>query len=197
MDDSIIIQRIKKRMEKLGLNARRLAEKSNVGKSFVYDILSGKSRNPTSSKLALISKELGVSISYLVGDNDIDLDTQNYAIISSLNENVNNPQMLLSSEYFDMTASQDLHTFSVDDNSMSPILYTRDIVIIDTNAIHGITVGIFVIKHGESFLIRRLQHLIGSKQIRIIAENEKYNSSTEDIDKLQLIGKVQYFFRKL
>ena len=197
MDDSIIVQRIKKRMKELGLNARRLAERSSVGKSFVYDILSGKSRNPTSSKLALISKELKVSISYLVGDNDIDLDTQNYAVVSSLTEKQRNPHMLLSSDDFDMSPLQNLRTLSVSDNSMSPILYTRDIVIIDVNASHGIPVGIFVIKYGGHFLIRRLQHLIGSKQIRIIAENEKYTSYTEDINKLELVGKVKYFFRQL
>ncbi|MBQ4874952.1 MAG: helix-turn-helix domain-containing protein [Rickettsiaceae bacterium H1] len=197
MDDSIIVQRIRKRMKELGINPRKLAEKSNVGKSFVYDVLSGKSRNPTSSKLGLISKELGVSISYLVGDNDVNIDMQKYILGYSLDQNSSAPKLLLSKSYFNLLNKDDLNVLPMSDNSMEPILLKQDLTIVNMAESKGIPVGIFALKFQENIIIRRLEHVVGSNKIRVIAENKDYLSCEEEIGKLDIIGKVKYFFRAL
>lgn len=198
MNDPIIIQRIKKRMRELGLNARKLAKRSSVGKSFVYDILSGKSRNPTSSKLALISKELDTSVSYLIGDNDIDIDTRHYSLgYSLLEENPYCPKILLSRSHFDLSIEKDLRTFTIPDNSMEPLLYQYSTIILDVKNYQGIPIGIFVIKYHNNYMVRKLQHVIGSNKIKIIAENRDYGVYEEDINQLHIIGKVEYCLRQI
>ena len=46
-----LIERLRIAMERAQVNARELAETAEVGRSFVYDVLSGKSLNPTTHKL--------------------------------------------------------------------------------------------------------------------------------------------------
>ena len=198
MNDSIIAQRIRHRMKELGINARKLAQRANVGKSFIYDVLSRKSKNPTSSKLALISKELGVSMSYLIGDNDINIDTQNYVFSFSLSEeNAVMPQLLLSKNHFYLSNKENLKLFNMIDNSMSPILLEQDILIINTTDNTSITGDIFALKYKRTLIIRKLQHIVATNKVKVIAENQNYLSYEEDINKLNIIGRLKYFLRKL
>lgn len=53
-------------MSERGVNARELAMRAGVGSSFVYDILKGKSLNPTTKKLAAIAEVLGVPLTQFV-----------------------------------------------------------------------------------------------------------------------------------
>ncbi len=61
-----LVERLRAVMERQGVNARELAGQSGVGPSFVYDILSGRSQNPTTQKLAAVAQTLGVSVHYLL-----------------------------------------------------------------------------------------------------------------------------------
>lgn len=54
-----------------GINARKLAIEANLGASFVYDLLSGKSVNPTFSRIKSIAAVLNVSPSYILSDDNI------------------------------------------------------------------------------------------------------------------------------
>ena len=73
-DNGQLIIRLKEEMEKSNINALELAEKAGVGATFVYDILKGKSKNPTSKKLLSIAEALNVSLSYITCETDENLD---------------------------------------------------------------------------------------------------------------------------
>ena len=46
-----IAERLRARAEQLGLNAREVAEQARVNRSFVYDIMRGRSERPNLEKL--------------------------------------------------------------------------------------------------------------------------------------------------
>src|SRR3954463_9843442 len=60
-------QRLKLEMKRRGITSAELAKRADVKTSFIYDIISGKSANPSTVKLARVAQGLGVSLSSLVG----------------------------------------------------------------------------------------------------------------------------------
>src|ERR1700722_8204055 len=62
-----IVHRLKIEMKKRGIASTGLAKLADVKTSFLYDVISGKSANPSTVKLARVAQSLGVSLAYLVG----------------------------------------------------------------------------------------------------------------------------------
>jgi transcriptional regulator with XRE-family HTH domain len=58
--------RLKLEMRKLELTSAELARRANVLTSFIYDIISGKSSNPSIVKLARVADAMGINLAYLV-----------------------------------------------------------------------------------------------------------------------------------
>lgn len=60
-------QRLPEAIKKSGLNVPRVAKRAYILPQFIYDIIAGKSRNPSPKKLARIAEVLGVRLAWLVG----------------------------------------------------------------------------------------------------------------------------------
>jgi transcriptional regulator with XRE-family HTH domain len=58
--------RLRARMHQCGFSSTELARRAEVKTSFIYDVLSGKSANPSPLKLARLAQAMGVSLSALV-----------------------------------------------------------------------------------------------------------------------------------
>ncbi len=54
--------------EKCGLSLDKLAEKTGVSKSYLWELENRDKGNPSAEKLAKIADTLGVSLSYLIDD---------------------------------------------------------------------------------------------------------------------------------
>ncbi|MBY0407640.1 MAG: helix-turn-helix domain-containing protein, partial [Rickettsiales bacterium] len=67
---NIIGQRLKSEMKRRGVTSARLAETAGVKTSFIYDIISGKSANPSTLKLARVADSLGISLKSLVDNGE-------------------------------------------------------------------------------------------------------------------------------
>ena len=63
-------QRLKLEMKKRNISSAQLAKRADVKISFIYDVISGKSANPSTVKLARVAEGLGVSLAELVGSGD-------------------------------------------------------------------------------------------------------------------------------
>lgn len=197
-DNLIMVNRIKQRMTEIGINAKQLAEKADVGKSFVYDILNGKSKNPTSNKLSSISKHLGIPLSYIMNIEEDAIDTTKYITVQSLSEEeqMQCPSVLLLSSLFNRIANYNtFYSFTIRDDSMETTFYNNDLIIIDTFKKKHDPVGFFLIKDEFSTTVRRIEHIMGSQKLRVIADNNKYATYEQDMDKVQLIGKVIWYLR--
>ncbi len=193
---SIIVQRLKQRMQDLGINARTLTAKSKVGQSFVYDILSGKSKNPTSSKLQVIAKELGVSLSYLVGEDTNNFDNKDYTFGYSLLDGNQAPRLCLSKNYFSrVKGHDDVYTYCMLDDAMAPIFLKHDVLLVGLSNGEKISKGIFAIKYKKNIMIRALENIDRSNKVKIIAANDCFESYEEEITQISVIGRVQYVIR--
>lgn len=64
---TLIGDRLRRLMAERGLNAAQLAKNANVKPSFIYDVIHGKSTNPSIVKLAQIAEVMDVDIASLVG----------------------------------------------------------------------------------------------------------------------------------
>jgi transcriptional regulator with XRE-family HTH domain len=197
---NIMVQKIKKRMDEMGINARQLAAKAQVGKSFVYDILNGKSKNPTSSKLNSISRELGISISYLINNASNSINYDHYVPIYSL-EDAQNANVLLSKSFCAERLSNsknDLYTHRMYDDSMSPTIQNNEFVVIKRcQSSDEIQSGIYLIKDKFGGIIRRLERIIGTDMVKIVPDNAKYSTYNKNLDEINVVGKVVLSFKEM
>ncbi|WP_038559489.1 XRE family transcriptional regulator [Neorickettsia helminthoeca] len=196
---NMMAYKIRKRMEELGINARELAEKAGVGKSFVYDILNGKSKNPTSKKLDSISRELGISISYLINASPDSIDYENYAPVHSL-ENRHNVNILLNRMFCEEWIGEEYKLYSCNmyDDSMAPSIMPNETLIIrefDQNS--KIKSGIFLLRDDFNSIVRSVEHIFGTKDIKIIPDNEKYSTYIKHFDEIEIIGRVIFTIKRV
>ena len=68
--------RLKARSRQLGMTAGRVAEIADINRSFVYDIMRGRSENPNLEKLDQLATALNVERNWLLhGVGDVDGDS--------------------------------------------------------------------------------------------------------------------------
>jgi transcriptional regulator with XRE-family HTH domain len=65
-----LCEKIKHNREKLGLSLDKLSGSSKICKSYLWELESGKSENPTLRKLVALASSLNVTVDYLRGDGD-------------------------------------------------------------------------------------------------------------------------------
>lgn len=62
-------EKIKKRRKELGLTLEQLAERSDSSKSYIWELENKNPPRPSAEKLSKIAGQLGVTIEYLLGQN--------------------------------------------------------------------------------------------------------------------------------
>lgn len=198
--NKFMIEKIKKRMKEMSINARKLAKLAGVGQSFVYDILNGKSKNPTSNKLNLISRELGLSVSYLINSSKDEINYDHYVPIHNLDEK-QDANFLLSKTFclnkIEAERSK-LYTYTMYDDSMSPTIQRNETIIIkNCENLKSITSGIFLLKDKFSSIIRRIEGLLGTTNVRIIPDNPKYSTYVKNFKDINIVGEVIFVFKEV
>lgn len=218
-----LVERLRIAMERAHTNARELAEKAEVGRSFVYDILSGKSNNPTTQKLAAVAKELGVSMSYLLygeerwGDKPRDdlafsgnirddvVTIASIAVEASAgggtlvtDEREDKPFFFRRSWVRDKlnVSTNDLRVIDVRGDSMLPTLSSGDVVLINLKDKSPSPPGIFVLFDGYGLVVKRLE-FHNPEAVQIISDNTQYAPYTRALNDINIIGRVVWFAREL
>src|ERR1700690_1755259 len=67
LKNNLIGQRLKYEMKKRGVTSTELAKRADVKTSFIYDVISGKSANPSTVRLARVAEALGANLADLAG----------------------------------------------------------------------------------------------------------------------------------
>ena len=205
-----IVARIRSQMDKIGINARELAERASVGKSFVYDILSGKSSNPTSKKLMAIAEVLQVPLAYLVGSDEglCQVAFGGVVPISYLGESSGSENGKSDDRcdrfYVPTNARfpfnvEGLRFYDVKGDSMSPTLFGQDIVLVDTSDKVAHPAGVFAVRDSIGILIRRLEYMRDNSKIvlHVVCDNKKYSSYECSIEDIEILGRVVWYARAL
>ena len=211
-----LASRIRAHMIRKGLNPKTLAERAKVGRSFVYDILNGKSTNPTSSKLTAVANELGVSMQYLLsGVHQVmsyrQREWNDVVEISSIEiESSTKGTMLISSDserkpyYFRTdwvqkklkTQPENLRAIFIRGDEMSPTLQAGDMILVNITEKMPNPPGVFVLFDGMGMVIKRLE-MIAKEKVRVLSDNGQYLPYERELNEVNIVGRVVWLGREL
>lgn len=208
-------------MQERGISSTDLARQSDVKATFIYDILNGKSVNPSTIKLAKVAESLGINLYYLLGKESATgalahsaPPGSEFVSVRPLQvDGVLNDQAILTGNAFTapdyfrrdwiesrLQASPDnLRSLSVRGDDMQPTLHQGDLVLIDMSKKTPTPPGLFVIYDGMGFVVRRLEYISQSvpPRLSIISDNPSYRTYERGLSETHIIGRVVWFSRTL
>lgn len=215
---SPIGQRLKLEMKKRGVTSTDLARRAEVRTSFLYDIFSGKSANPSTVKLARVADQLGINVSYLVGITQtpdlpqqspdeaymavphvvVDIGASTGTVVSVSGRN--GEPFLFRKAWIQEHLRVDIdnaRVMTVRGDSMEPTLCHNDTVLIDLSQKTPSPPGLFVVFDGFGLAVKRIEQ-IGQQQpprLHVSADNSQYSSYDRSADETFIIGRVVWFAR--
>lgn len=216
-----LADRMRARMTELSLRPLHVADAAGVGRSFVYDILRGRSADPSSEKLGRVATVLQMSMEALLngdlGKEDgapavlskrdyaavpfvaVEADMGGGAVVESEEECApwRFPKMWLRDGL--RLRANGLKLIRVRGDSMQPTLESGDVVMIDTHQTTPNPTGIFVLHDGFGLVAKRLERLAGGDlpSVRIISDNTRYAPYERSAEEIRIIGRVVWFARNL
>ena len=206
--ETILVKRLKSAMKEKELNPSGLAEAACVGSTFVYDILKGKSKNPTTSKLSSVAEILDVSVSWLYGEEEEMAINKDAILLPSLSIKEDAGKFSLIKEenltipyYFHKNWLASNFTSKIEDmavtkilfGDMSPTLQKGDIILVDTSINKFIDDGIYTLITDGFIDVKRLSTK-GDKLI-ITSDHKDIEDSEMDKNSVQIAGKILWFSR--
>ena len=219
--DNLIGQRLKTEMKRRGFTSSALARAADVKTSFIYDIISGKSSNPSTVKLARVAQALGINISNLV-DKDALIEDTDFSVPVA-NDYITIPRILVDISNNGtslIVAEQDKENYTfrkswihehlnlqpdhlrmvyIYGDSMTPTLCHNDIILVDTSRRVPSPPGLFVLFDGIGLVAKRLEYATddASPLIRIVSDNLHYSSSERAMEELHIVGRVVWLAREI
>jgi phage repressor protein C with HTH and peptisase S24 domain len=212
-------QRLRLEMKKKGLAAAEVARRADVKTSFLYDVISGKSANPSSIKLARVAESLGVNLTYLAGTSDSPHEGYQFSLPPQLQDYVSIRHVTVQegklSAYEDPQENfrfrkdwvkkkigvepVDLRIFTVTGDNMHPTLAMGDTLLVDTTRKHPSPAGIFLLFDGIGLVAKRVELIAhtGKAKLRISCDNPHYAPYESLIEDSAIIGRVSWFSREL
>ena len=83
-------------------------------------------------------------------------------------------------------------------DSMFPTLATGDFVVIDLGQTRVHDEGIFVVRHGDALLVKRIQHQLGSNPptLKVKSDNPSYDEFVVAADELEVLGQIRWISKR-
>ncbi len=216
-----LAERIRARARQMDLPLTRLAAEAKVNRSFVYDMLYGRSQHPSKDKLERVAKRLKVGIDWLTsgrgfieGEEPGREGDAAYVAIRSVKiapamgggrivEEVEEgePLQFLARWVRDTLKVQpdDLRIMRVEGDSMEPTLFDRDTVLVDLTKKTPSPPGIFVLNDGMGLVAKRVEIVPRSDplRLRIVSDNARYATYDVTVDEANIVGRIRWFCREL
>ena len=215
--------RIKARADQLGYTVAQVAELAGLNRSFIYDIIRGKSEKPNLQRLDLVARALRVERSWLqYGQGEVEGESPVYenpdlAFVAIPYVHVR-PSMG-GGQHLDMepdygrpyhfqrswirqslkTEPTNLRIMHVEGDSMVPTLNSGDIVLVDAGRRTPTPPGIFVLYDGLGLVAKRLEYIPNSDppQVRIVSDNSYYPPYERLIDETNIVGRIRWVAREM
>jgi phage repressor protein C with HTH and peptisase S24 domain len=217
-----LADRLRARCEQLSLHAGQVAELADVNRSFVYDIMRGRSEHPNLERLERVAQVLKVERRWLLhglgeveGDSPILEDPeQTFVAIPSVEVsasmgggNVVDEETQGKPYHFQRSwirhklraKPADLRIMHVEGDSMMPTLHHGDIVLVDLARRAPTPPGIFVLHDGMGLVAKRLDHIPNTDppRVRIISDNPLYSPYEGTSEEVNIIGRIRWFAREI
>ena len=216
--------RLRARADQLGISPAHLAEAAGVNRSFVYDILRGRSTRPGIDKLGEVARVLKVDREWLIhGIGDVEgaspfLENPDETFVSIAHASPR-PSMGGGAVVEDQadTAGRAYHfrrswirnslkaspsqlrIMHVEGDSMAPTLLDGDTVLVDMTRRAPNPPGIFVLDDGMGLVAKRLEHIANSDPpaVRVISDNRFYSPYERSAEEIHIVGRIRWFAREI
>lgn len=96
-----------------------------------------------------------------------------------------------------LVAPNNLIALNAEGDSMAPTIHNNDVLVVDKSQITPKEGKIYVIRVGNSLLVKRLQ-VLGPNQLKLISDNKVYDPVVIDLEKesnLSIIGRVVLYLK--
>ena len=215
-------ERLKALCEQLGMKAGQVAELAGINRSFVYDIMRGRSEHPNLERLERVAKVLKVERRWLMhGLGDVEgeapiLENAEEAFVSissvAVTASMGGGAVVEAEEdgrpyHFQRSwirhklraTPADLRIMHVEGDSMMPTLHHGDIVLVDLARRAPTPPGIFVLHDGIGLVAKRLDHIPNSEppRVRIISDNPLYAPYEGTAEEVNIIGRIRWYAREI
>ena len=216
--------RLRARANQLGLSPAHVAEMAGVNRSFVYDILRGRSTRPGNGKLAEVARVLKVEREWLLhGIGEVEgaspfVENADEAFVSIAHASPR-PSMGGGAVVEDhvetagrayhfrrswirhslKASPSQLRIMHVAGDSMAPTLVDGDTVLVDMTRRAPNPPGIFVLDDGMGLVAKRLEHIANSDppKVRVISDNKHYPEYERTADEIHIVGRIRWFAREI
>ena len=217
-----IAQRLKARAFQLDMTPAAVAETSGLNRSFIYDIIRGKSVRPTRSKLQKVADVLRVDVAWLIdGDGTLEGEEPKIyspdttfvgisgvkakasagggTIVHAEDEQVSKMyhfrQSWIENE-LDANAKQ-LRILRVTGDSMMPTLNDGDTILVDMGRKSPYPPGLFVLHDGMGLMAKRIEHIPSSEppRISVTSDNPNYSPYECLLDEVNIVGRIRWYGR--
>jgi phage repressor protein C with HTH and peptisase S24 domain len=216
-------ERLRARIRQLGMSVAEVAREAGVNRSFVYDILRGRSQTPSLENLARVATAVKVEPDWLLsgkgrvsGGNPITEDYHNEFV--PIQYAAARPSMgggaIVEDEdrtgrdfHFRRAWIRDrlkaapsmLRVMAVQGDSMIPTLNDGDVILVDMNQRNPVPPGVFVLHDGMGLVAKRLEHvpLSDPPRVRIISDNPQYTPYECTADEVNIVGRVRWYGREM
>lgn len=209
--------RLKALMAQQRLSSADLARMAGVKTSFLYDILNGKSLNPSPTRLASVARALNIDLPHLLGCEDTENGLPQPArLIAPLLLNRSGadhtkkpwdehttpgdhgftPDCLKRYSY---APHECLRLFRIEGDSMEPALFAHDTVLVDLSSRTPSPPGLFLIWEDGRPTAKRIERLPNSrsKRLRVISDNPRYTTYERSFDEAPIIGRIVWLGRAM
>jgi phage repressor protein C with HTH and peptisase S24 domain len=215
--------RLRARTQQLGLTPAQVAEMAGLNRSFIYDILRGRSENPNLERLGRLAQILKVERNWLLhgmgeveGESPV-MENPDLAFVAvpyvNVRASMGGGQMVevepdygrpyhFQKAWIRNTLRSDpthLRIMHVEGDSMMPTLQDRDIVLVDTSRRSPTPPGIFVLHDGMGLVAKRLEHIPNSDppRVRIVSDNQHYSPYEGMAEEINIVGRIRWFAREM
>ncbi|SDY29270.1 S24 family peptidase [Lentibacter algarum] len=217
-----IAQRLKARAFQLDMTPAAVAEASGLNRSFIYDIIRGKSVRPSRSKLQKVADVLKVDVEWLIdGDGTIEGDAPKIyspdttfvgisgvkakasagggTVIHSEDEQASKLYHFRLSWIEDELEANPKHLriLRVTGDSMVPTLNDGDTILVDMSRKSPYPPGLFVLHDGMGLMAKRIEHIPSSEppRIRVTSDNPNYSPYECLLDEVNIVGRIRWYGR--
>lgn len=216
--------RLEARAYQLGLKPAHLAEQAGVPRSFIYDILRGRSKRPARETLARVADVLKVDVDWLIsgmgrveGAMPLPLTSDEDfvpirlaaprasmgggAVVDDHEEDTDRTyqfRRIWIEQRLGVKPSS-LRLLHVEGDSMAPSLLSGDMVLVDMTRRVPNPPGIFVLNDGHGLVAKRIEAVpnCDPPRIRIISDNPMYSPYEQLLEIVNIVGRVRWFAREL
>ena len=216
-------ERLRARIRQLGMNVAEVAREAGVNRSFVYDILRGRSQVPNLDKLTRIAQVVKVELEWLLsgkgrveGDDPITEDYHNDFVAiqyAAARPSMGGGAIVVDEErtgrdfHFRRAWIRDrlkaapsmMRVMGVQGDSMTPTLKDGDVVLVDMNQRSPVPPGVFVLHDGMGLVAKRLEYVPMSEppRVRIISDNQQYSPYECTAEEVNIVGRVRWYGREM